>query len=555
MPKKRLPSPEHADTLSLNALRSLVTGLVSEVRELSAEVTKLRAENAELREENAALRQENIRLKVENQLLRDEVARLKNLPPRPPFRQSGMEKATDFKQDDPPAAKKKPRGPKLDIKRVSREDVLRMTPPPGSRFKGYKSCHIRELIVTAELVHYRRECWLTPDGKMLLAPLPAGIIGSYGANLRRFCLMLHAQGQVTMERLTTLLNDVGVDVSKRQVVRLMTQGLDSFVAEDAAVLHAGLLSAPYITVDDTGARHARSNFHTTQIGGAQFTNFRTTPSKSRLNFLSLLRGSYQDYVLNDAAFDYLDRRRVDPALVAKIRSHEPRRFCNQVPFLEYLASKGIDIFDRQAIRVLAEAGIWGSIRHHGLIGDTVIVSDDAGQFRVGNHALCWVHSERLLQKLMPTTPRQVRLVETVRDLVWQFYRALKNVKRKPPPGLTAAFHRRFDRIFSLSTGYDELDKLLARLFRRKDELLKVLERPGTPLHTNASENDLRSFVTKRKISGGTMSRDGRVARDTMLGLMKTCRKLGLSFWHYLGDRLGVDGQAIPPLATLVATKA
>lgn len=156
---------------------------------------------------------------------------------------------------------------------------------------------------------------------------------------------------------------------------------------------------------------------------------------------------------------------------------------------------------------------------------TVIVSDDAGQFRVGNHALCWVHAERLLQKLMPATPRQVRPVETVRHLVWRFYRALKSVKRKPTPGLAAAFHKRFARIFSLRTGYEDLDKLLARLSRRKDELLKVLERPSIPLNTKASENDLRSFVTKRKISGGTMSRDGRVARDTMLGLMKTCRKL------------------------------
>ncbi|PSS64573.1 hypothetical protein C6558_13395 [Ensifer sp. NM-2] len=321
------------------------------------------------------------------------------------------------------------------------------------------------------------------------------------------------------------------------------------------MLHAGLVSAPYITVDDTGARHQCDNGHTTQIGAEHFTVFRTTASKSRLNFLSLLRGSYHDYVLNDAAFDYLDNRRADPALAAKLRSHETRRFSNQVPFLEYLAGKGIDIFDRQAVRVLAEAGIWGSIRHHGLLGDTVIVSDDAGQFRVGNHALCWVHAERLLQKLMPATPRQVRKVETVRDLVWRFYRTLKSVRRKAPPGLAAAFHKRFARIFSLRTGYQELDKLLARLSRRKDELLKVLERPGIPLHTNASENDLRSFVTKRKISGGTMSRDGRVARDTMLGLMKTCRKLGLSFWHYLGDRLGLEGQAIPPLAALVAARA
>ncbi|WP_244494634.1 MULTISPECIES: transposase [unclassified Ensifer] len=126
---------------------------------------------------------------------------------------------------------------------------------------------------------------------------------------------------------------------------------------------------------------------------------------------------------------------------------------------------------------------------------------------------------------MPATPRQARKVETVRDLVWRFYRTLKSVRRKAPPGLAAAFHKRFARIFSLRTGYQELDKLLARLCRRKDELLKVLDRPGIPLHTNASENDLHSFVTKRKISGGTMSRDGRVARDTMLGLMKTCRKL------------------------------
>ncbi|RVP95941.1 cell division protein ZapB [Sinorhizobium meliloti] len=145
MPKKLIPSLAHADTLSLNALRSLVTGLVSEVRELSAEVTRLRAENAELCEENAAPRQENTRLKVENQLLRDEIARLKNLP-RPPFRPSGMEKATDFKLDDPPAAKKQPRGSKLDIKRLSREEMLRMTPPPGSRFKGYKSCHVRDVV-------------------------------------------------------------------------------------------------------------------------------------------------------------------------------------------------------------------------------------------------------------------------------------------------------------------------------------------------------------------------------------------------------------------------
>nr|WP_246091969.1 hypothetical protein [Rhizobium smilacinae] len=72
-----------------------------------------------------------------------------------------------------------------------------------------------------------------------------------------------------------------------------------------------------------------------------------------------------------------------------------------------------------------------------------------------------------------------------------------------------------------------------------------------------TERDLRGFVIKRKISGGTVSRNGRQARDSMLGLMKTCQKLGLSFWHYLGDRLGIgtSHRAITPLATMIAVRA
>jgi hypothetical protein len=75
--------------------------------------------------------------------------------------------------------------------------------------------------------------------------------------------MLHTQGQVTTGRLTTLLNDIGLDISKRQMVRLLTRRLDGFVAEDKAVLHAGLVSSHYVTVDDTGARHSHNPGYTT----------------------------------------------------------------------------------------------------------------------------------------------------------------------------------------------------------------------------------------------------------------------------------------------------
>lgn len=557
MTKRRLPMVEHADTLSLKVLRQLVTGLVTRADQADIRIENLEAGNQKLRDESDQLRIENTRLKVDNQLLRDEIARLKNLPPRPPFKPSGMEKATSDKAAGSKEQPSRRRGPKGDTGRVTREEVLFASVPPGSRFKGYQDYVVRDLVLRAEVIRYRRECWQTPGGRTIIAPLPAGVRGGYGANLRRFCLMLHSHGQVTTQRLTTLLSDIGVEISKRQVIRFLTQGLDGFHAEDAAVLHAGLVSSSYVTVDDTGARHANRNFHTTHIGGEYFTAFRTAPSKSRLNFLALLRGNYQDYVLNDAAFAFLEDRQVDPVLLEPLKRQEPQRFANQVPFLGHLAEHGIDIFDRDIIRPIAEAGIWGAIRHHGLVGNAVIVSDDAGQFRVGTHALCWVHAERLLQKLMPATPRQMEQVETIRELVWLFYKLLKDYQRKPSRRAAHALEIRFDRIFSIRTGYGDLDKLLSRLKRRKVELLRVLERPETPLNTNASERDLRGFVVKRKISGGTVSRDGRQARDSMLGLMKTCQKLGLSFWHYLGDRLGIatSHPAIPPLATMIVTRA
>jgi len=137
-------------------------------------------------------------------------------------------------------------------------------------------------------------------------------------------------------------------------------------------------------------------------------------------------------------------------------------------------------------------------------------------------------------------------------MIWWFYRSLKEYKLAPSPEQAQILRSRFDRIFKRGrTGYAMLDRLLKRLFRNKDHLLRVLDRPEIPLNTNASENDIRAFVTKRKISGGTVSDKGRDARDVMLGLAKTCMKLKLSFYVYLGARLGIPGPKIPDLASLV----
>jgi hypothetical protein len=307
-------------------------------------------------------------------------------------------------------------------------------------------------------------------------------------------------------------------------------------------------------VDDTAARHANRDAYTTQIGDDRFTAFRTGVSKSRLAFLSLLRAGHTDYVVNAEALAYMRARHLASGVIDRLAAHEPNLFPDEVAWRAHLQRLGLDRLEvaPDPVRIASEGALWGAIRHHGLLDGTVIVSDEAGQFRVGTHALCWVHAERLVHKLVPVTLAHRRAVEIVRHLIWWFYRDLKAYCRDPTARGRAALRARFDRIFRRRTGYVLLDRLLARLDRRKHELLRVLERPEIPLHTNGSENDIRAFVTKRKISGGTVSEAGRRARDVLLGLMKTCGKLGVSFFSYLGDRLGVpDALKIAPLPDLV----
>src|SRR4029079_16831760 len=178
--------------------------------------------------------------------------------------------------------------------------------------------------------------------------------------------------------------------------------------------------------------------------------------------------------------------------------------------------------------------------------------DDAGQFAVGQHALCWVHAERLGHKLDTFTDLHRAAQERMRDLIWWFYADLKAYRAAPTARRRSQLRARFDRIFVRRTGFVSLDRLLRRLHANKAELLKVLDHPEIPLHTNGSEKDIRCQVTKRQVSGGTKTDVGRDCRNAFLGLAKTCRKLGISFWNYLGARLEVPSvRALPRLAEVI----
>jgi hypothetical protein len=498
---------------------------------------------------------------AEIQDLRDEIARLKGMPPRPKFppkKPSGMEKATsdpaggDGAGEAGEGRSKRRRGSKKDKLAVTREEVLKAARPEGWRFSGYEDILVQDLRIDVETIRYRREVWLGPEGERIVAPLPAGIRGGYGPQVRRFIVAGHAQGQVSSERLTALLTGMGLSISKRQVVRLMSKGLGDLIAEDEAVLRAGLETSPWITVDDTGHRHGGKNGYVTHIGNKAFAVFRSGASKSRENFLGLLRAGSSGYAINAHALDYMRAQGLAEPLIEALDEHSDKAFDDEAAWQAHLQALGMDQFKSHKT-IATEGALWGAVKAQGLLADTVIVSDGAGQFRLDdNHALCWVHAERLVHKLSPTRPADIKTQNRRRTLIWNFYRDLKAYKQNPSPKRAKALNARFDRIFTANTGYEPLDQLLARLHGRRAELLKVLDRPEIPIHTNGSENDIRAWVTKRKISGGTVSDDGKTARDATMGLAKTCAKLGVSFYQYLGHRLAVPHTTpIPSLPTLV----
>ncbi|MDX1426111.1 MAG: transposase, partial [Kiloniellales bacterium] len=404
----------------------------------------------------------------------------------------------------------------------------------------------------------RRQRWRTPAGETIVAPLPAGVRGHVGPELRRYVLALYHQGRMTVAGLLAHLDGLGVSLSKRQLVRLLIAGQETFVDEARDVLRAGLETAAWISVDDTGARHKGANATCTQIGNDHFAWFCTTPSKSRLNFLDLLRAGHTDYVINDAALAYMRQRKLAGPLIARLEACATKCFADDAAWTAHLDRLGLSglAVNPDPVRIATEGALWGSVLDHGFLADAVILSDDAGQFNVGHHALCWVHAERLIHKLDTFTDAQRQAVARIRAGVWEFYADLKAYREQPSTRRKTELVRRFDALFTTRTGFVTLDRLLRRLHANKAELLAVLDHPEIPLHTNGSENDIRCQVTRRKISAGTRSDSGRECRDGFLSLMKTCQKLGLSFSAYLGDRLNLpDTPAIPLLPDLVRARA
>lgn len=497
----------------------------------------------------------------EIQALKDEIARLKGQPPRPKLRPSRLEQDSSSRSEKKrpvkgkrPGSKKRPKTATLKIHETivvpPAEDI-----PAGSRFKGHADYTVVGLRFEQHNVRYRLEIWETPEGDRLKGKLPAAMQtlgGHCSPELVSYVLHQHHHAHVPQGLIWEQLRDIGVEISEGQINHILSGASDDFHAEKEALLEVGLEVSAYIHADDTGARHKGRNGYCTHIGNEWFAYFASTQSKSRINFLEILRAGHTDYVLDADALEYMREQDLPKRILASVEALGNITVANDRSWQKSLRRWGIK--KKRHVRIVTEGALLGSVLSHGIHPDLVVVSDDAGQFNVLLHALCWIHAERTLAKLIGFSDEQRQALEAKRTEVWAFYRDLKAYKVAPSKKAKRELDARFDDIFTAKTCFATLNHALERLYRNKAELLLVLERPDIPLHNNPSENDIREYVTRRKRSGSTRSDLGRRCRDTFASLKKTCRKLGVSFWQYLVDR-NSGSNTILPLPELVRQRA
>lgn len=176
-----------------------------------------------------------------------------------------------------------------------------------------------------------------------------------------------------------------------------------------------------------------------------------------------------------------------------------------------------------------------------------IVSDDAPNLKghLKSQQLCWVHEIRKY-KLCDVYKRiESRTLEQIIKIWRGFYKLMKQYRRSPSFRKKEFIKQEFDRITSIKTMVKPIDEQLARTRAKHKNLLLFLKYPKLPLHSNMIESDLRERVIKRKISLQNRSVRGVRAWDVMLSLMVTCRKIKLSFWNYLQDRIAHLGNILP----------
>lgn len=412
---------------------------------------------------------------------------------------------------------------------------------------------VQDIEIQPRNTRFQRQTFFSAAAQQTFrGPLPAGSDrGDFGANLRALIVALKYCGNMSEPKIGEFLANFDVQVSSGSLSNILTATASDFEPDYHDVFLAGLASTAYQQTDDTSARVQGVFWHTHILCNPFYTLYSTRPRKDRLAVLAMLQntdelrfrlGSETLALLQAEFLPLPEKWRAKFAALGEVELSSAE--------LKSLLDEWFGGRSQQLRTALEQAAAIVYYRHQTTVPVVrTLVCDDAGQFKLLTEklALCWIHEGRHYEKLSPVAGRHADALSAFQDRFWNYYAALQDYRAGPHAEWAARLRVEFDALFATRTGYEALDERIAKSQAKRDELLTVLSEPAVPLHNNASELGARVSARRRDVSLHSRSTRGARAMDIFTTLVQTSKKLGLSAYAYLRDRLSRNLQ-LPPLA-------
>jgi hypothetical protein len=358
-------------------------------------------------------------------------------------------------------------------------------------------------------------------------------------------------------KIREFFGNVGIRLSAGELSAWLIKDWPQLQAEKAAIYAAGLRSSPWQHVDDTATRVNGDNQHCHVVCNPLYTAFFTTAAKDRLTVLDVLRNlQARTFRVNAEAITFLHVFGLSQRVVRTVQNLPQEQDLSETEIQQLLDEKLPHLGAKQRTRILEATAI---AAYHAQLAFPVVkllVCDDAPQFNwlTEQLALCWIHEGRHYKKLEPCVPQHCTQLDQFRRQFWQFYDQLLTYRQHPDSDQKMRLSAEFDRLFATVTGYRALDERIAITRLKKASLLMVLDHPEILLHNNPAELAARLRVRKRDVSFGPRTPQGAKAWDAFMTLTATAKKLGVSIYRYIEDRVS-GAYAMPDLADLIRQRA
>ena len=502
-------------------------------------------------------------LEKDNQRLKDENNRLKGEQGLPDLKakNKGEKKKNYSSEKERKTSTKKSKSSKNQTIKIDREEIVDYPEdqlPEDAIFKGYEEVIVQDLKLVTDNIKFRKKKYYSPTtGKTYSGKLPSGYEGQFGPGIKSLVISIYYGGNMTQSKLGEFLKDIGISISAGQISNILIKNHSGFREEKTEVYNSGLASSPWQHFDQTGARVGGENFTTNVICNPCYTIYCTTKKKNRLSVIqSLFNNSPLKFILNQDSYELLNSFRLPIKWQNALGQLPQEKVFNAEEFNRLLDKhlSGLGTVQRNRILEAGAIAYYHQQNHWPVV--KTLICDDAPQFKLltNDLALCWVHEGRHYKKLNPLVGCHQKLLDDFLDDFWDYYRELLSYRESPSEEMAQTLKSEFVRIFSKETGYEELDQRKELTRAKMTELLLVLEHPELPLHNNPAELAARTMVQRRNISYGTQTKEGTNAWDTFMSLVDTTRKLEISFFEYVADRISQLGN-IPSLATIITEKS